>query len=90
MIFKFIGGSKHNQEIDIPTDQARELIQIDSGNDVKDLLEVYRKMTYTYRFHDGSIRLWEVYISNRSYKAIQNDIDSTVYKLIDSLLGKGR
>jgi len=110
MIFKFIGGSKHDQEIDISTDQLREVVEIDSDIDVEDrfsinydedlkqhtcikkvfIKEVYRKMMYTYRFHDGSIRLWEAYVIDSHYRDVQNDIDIAVYKLIDSLLGKGR
>jgi len=105
MIFKCIGGVKHNQEIDIPAHQARKFIQVDSNIDVKDLFsvdyaedlkqyvlktEVYRKMTFTYKFHDGSIRLWEVYVIDSDYRDVQNDIDIAIYKFIDSLLGKGR
>jgi hypothetical protein len=105
MIFKFIGGSKHNQEIDISTDQAHEFIEVASDIEMKDHFsiaydedlkqnifstEVYRKMVYIYRVNDGSIRLWEVYVINSKYKEIQNDIDIAVYKLINSILGKGR
>jgi len=110
MIFKFIGGSKHDQEIDISTNQLREVVEIDSNIDVEDcfssdydedlkqhtfvkevfIKEVYRKMTLTYRFHDGSIRLWEVYVIDSHYRDVQNDVDIAIYKFIDSLLGKGR
>jgi hypothetical protein len=96
MIFKFIGGSKHNQEIDIPTDQARKYIEVDFDYYDEYLKkrifgkEVYKQMTFRYKLCDGRMRSWQAYAIDSNYRNIQNDLDIVICELIDKMLGKGR